>query len=87
MVETSTELPYGLSPRELGVLTRAALGHTDQAIAEALLPSPRTVHTHVGHLLRKTGAAYRAAATALALRDGPPPGRCRPGPLRRAVTG
>ncbi|QOV34152.1 response regulator transcription factor [Streptomyces ferrugineus] len=70
VVETPTELPYGLSPRELEVLTRAALGQTNQAIAQALFLSPRTVHTHVEHLLRKTGVASRAEATALAVRDG-----------------
>jgi DNA-binding CsgD family transcriptional regulator len=68
--ETPTELPYGLSPRELEVLTRAATGQTNQAIAQALFLSPRTVHSHVEHLLRKTGAASRAEATALAVRDG-----------------
>lgn len=68
--ETPTEVPYGLSPRELEVLTRAATGATNQAIAQALFLSPRTVHTHVEHLLRKTGAASRAEATALAVRDG-----------------
>ncbi|MFJ4974761.1 response regulator transcription factor [Streptomyces coeruleorubidus] len=68
--ETPTELPYGLSPRELEVLTRAATGQTNQAIAQALFLSPRTVHSHVEHLLRKTGCASRAQATALAVRDG-----------------
>lgn len=68
--ETPAPLPYGLSPRELEVLTRAATGQTNQAIAQALYLSPRTVHTHVEHLLRKTGAASRAEATALAVRDG-----------------
>ncbi|MFI0509180.1 response regulator transcription factor [Streptomyces sp. WSLK1-5] len=68
--ETPTELPYGLSPRELEVLTRAATGQTNQAIAQALFLSPRTVHSHIEHLLRKTGAASRAEATALAVRDG-----------------
>ncbi|MDX3456418.1 LuxR C-terminal-related transcriptional regulator [Streptomyces sp. ME02-8801-2C] len=68
--ETPTELPYGLSPRELEVLTRAAIGQTNQAIAQALFLSPRTVHSHIEHLLRKTGAASRAEATALAVRDG-----------------
>ncbi|WP_031484044.1 helix-turn-helix transcriptional regulator [Streptomyces bicolor] len=70
VVETPTELPYGLSPRELEVLTRAATGQTNQAIAQALYLAPRTVHTHMEHLLRKTGAASRAEATALAVRDG-----------------
>ncbi|NEA98873.1 LuxR family transcriptional regulator [Streptomyces sp. SID13726] len=68
--ETPTELPYGLSPRELEVLTRAATGQTNRAIAQALFLSPRTVHSHIEHLLRKTGATSRAEATALALRDG-----------------
>lgn len=68
--ETPAEAPYGLSPRELEVLTRAATGQTNQAIAQALFLSPRTVHSHVEHLLRKTGAASRAEATALAVRDG-----------------
>ncbi|TPQ17185.1 helix-turn-helix transcriptional regulator [Streptomyces sporangiiformans] len=69
--ETPTELlPYGLSPRELEVLTRAATGQTNQAIAQALFLSPRTVHSHIEHLLRKTGSASRAEATALAVRDG-----------------
>ncbi|MFI7013960.1 response regulator transcription factor [Streptomyces sp. NPDC050164] len=68
--ETPTELPYGLSPRELEVLTLAATGQTNQAIAQALFLSPRTVHSHVEHLLRKTGCASRAQATALAVRDG-----------------
>ncbi len=63
-------VPYGLSPRELDVLTRTALGQTNQAIADELFVSPRTVHTHVEHVLRKTGTASRAQAAALAMRDG-----------------
>ncbi|MDF3141318.1 MULTISPECIES: LuxR C-terminal-related transcriptional regulator [unclassified Streptomyces] len=70
VVETPIDLPHGLSPRELDVLTRAATGQTNQAIAQALYLSPRTVHTHMEHLLRKTGAVCRAEATALAVRDG-----------------
>ncbi|MBK6014190.1 response regulator transcription factor [Streptomyces sp. MBT53] len=72
-----TAIPYGLSPREIDVLTRAAMGHTNQAIAQHLFLSPRTVHTHVEHMLRKTGTSSRAEATALAVRDGllrPAPG-------------
>lgn len=68
--EVPVELPYGLSPRELEVLTRAARGQTNQAIAQALFLSPRTVHSHIEHLLRKTGCASRAEATSLAVRDG-----------------
>jgi DNA-binding CsgD family transcriptional regulator len=68
--EKPTQPPYGLSTRELDVLTRAATGQTDKAIARALLLSPRTVHSHIARMLRKTGTASRAEATALALRDG-----------------
>ncbi|MFJ1876869.1 helix-turn-helix transcriptional regulator [Streptomyces chartreusis] len=68
--ETVVELPFGLTPRELEVLTRASLGQTNHAIARALALSPRTVHSHIDHLLRKTGCGSRAEATALAVRDG-----------------
>ncbi|WP_460060635.1 response regulator transcription factor [Streptomyces sp. YKOK-I1] len=67
--EIPAEVPYGLSRRELEVLTRAATGQTNQAIA-ASPPSPRSVHSHMEHLLRKTGTASRAEVTALAVRDG-----------------
>ncbi|WP_330350732.1 helix-turn-helix transcriptional regulator [Streptomyces sp. NBC_00582] len=70
VTEVPVDLPYGVSPRELEVLTRAATGQTNQAIAQALYLSPRTVHSHIEHLLRKTGCASRAEATALAVRDG-----------------
>lgn len=35
-------------------------GLTNAQIAERLVLSPRTVETHVAHLLAKTGAANRA---------------------------
>lgn len=75
-----TPLPYGLSLRELEVLTRATMGQTDQAIADELFLSLRTVHSHVQHVLRKTGTASRAEAAALAIRAGllcPVPGRLK----------
>lgn len=75
-----TSPPYGLSRRELDVLTRATMGQTDQAIADELLLSLRTVHSHIQHVLRKTGTASRAEAAALATRAGllcPVPGGLR----------
>jgi DNA-binding CsgD family transcriptional regulator len=75
-----TEPPYGLSRRELDVLTRATMGQTDQAIAAGLVLSPRTVHSHIQHVLRKTGTASRAEAAGLAIRAGlliPVPGGLR----------
>ncbi|BEL04271.1 hypothetical protein Q0Z83_024620 [Actinoplanes sichuanensis] len=63
------DLPYTLSPRELEVVTRAAMGQTNPAIAHDLFLSPRTVHTHIEHILRKTGANSRAEVAAMAIRD------------------
>jgi DNA-binding CsgD family transcriptional regulator len=65
-----TSPPYGLSRRELDVLTRATMGQTDQAIADELFLSLRTVHSHMQHVLRKTGTASRAEAAGLATRAG-----------------
>lgn len=65
-----TSPPYGLSRRELEVLTRATMGQTDQAIADELFLSLRTVHSHMQHVLRKTGTASRAQAAGLAMRAG-----------------
>jgi DNA-binding CsgD family transcriptional regulator len=62
-------LPHGLSPRELDVVTRAAMGQSNQTIAQGLFLSPRTVHSHIEHILRKTGAISRAEVAAMAVRD------------------
>ncbi len=51
---------YGISPREMDVLTLAAAGLTDQEIADRLVISPRTVASHLDHVRTKTGAASRA---------------------------
>lgn len=63
-------LPYGLTARELDVLTWLALGVTNDVIARELFVSPRTIHTHVEHILQKTQTATRAQAAALAVRGG-----------------
>jgi DNA-binding NarL/FixJ family response regulator len=61
--------PYRLSRREVEVLSCMAAGMSNAAIARHLVISERTVHTHVGHVLRKTGSASRAEASALAHRE------------------
>ncbi len=63
------DIPYRLSPRELDVLTQLAVGLSNQAIADSLFISPRTVHTHIEHLLQKTGTTTRAQAAGLAMRE------------------
>jgi len=63
-------LPYGLTAREMDVLTLLAGGLTNQEIADALVTSNRTIGTHVEHLLRKTELANRAALAATSVRLG-----------------
>jgi DNA-binding NarL/FixJ family response regulator len=63
-------VPHGLTPRELEVLRLVAAGRSDREVAEALFVSPRTVGAHVSHLLTKLGVDNRAAAAALASREG-----------------
>jgi DNA-binding CsgD family transcriptional regulator len=50
----------GVTSREMDVLSLIARGLTNAQIAERLFLSPRTVETHVAHMLAKTGAADRA---------------------------
>lgn len=61
---------FGLTVRELEVLTALATGASNDMIAEDLIVSPRTVHTHVEHLLAKLCAANRTQAACAAVRDG-----------------
>jgi DNA-binding CsgD family transcriptional regulator len=49
----------GVTAREAEVLALVAQGRTNAQVATALFLSPRTVDTHVAHLLAKTGATTR----------------------------
>jgi DNA-binding NarL/FixJ family response regulator len=60
----------GLTSRELEVLRLLADGHNQQAIAERLFVSPRTVGKHIEHILAKLPARSRAEAVAIAYRRG-----------------
>ena len=62
--------PDGLTEREVEVLRLISVGKTDRAIAEELIISVRTVTTHVGNILNKTGAANRTEAATYATRRG-----------------
>jgi HD-GYP domain-containing protein (c-di-GMP phosphodiesterase class II) len=57
------ELPAGLTERELEVLRVLVRGQSNQAIAEGLGISARTVGHHVQHIYGKVGVRSRAAAT------------------------
>lgn len=59
-----------LTQRELEVLTLAAEGLSNGEIGEALIITPRTVATHVEHILDKINAPNRAAAASYAIREG-----------------
>ena len=56
-----------LSRRENEVLTHISQGLRNQEIADRLGIAPRTVESHVRHLLRKLGARNRTEATLLAI--------------------
>lgn len=64
-----------LSPREVQVTQLVAIGLTDQQIADRLVLSLRTVHTHVGNARRKTDTANRTELAGLAFAEGLVPGR------------
>ena len=62
--------PDGLSHREVEVIRLIAEGNTDREIAEELIIGVRTVSTHVGNILNKSGAANRTEAATYANRRG-----------------
>jgi DNA-binding NarL/FixJ family response regulator len=63
-------LRAGLTARELEVLRLLADGHNQQAIAERLFVSPRTIGKHIEHILAKLPARSRTEAVAIAYQRG-----------------
>jgi NarL family two-component system response regulator LiaR len=79
VVERFTRSPDGISPqaaldqlteREMEVLGLAAKGLTNQAIADELVVSIRTVQAHLSHIFGKLGVGSRTEAVVHALRMG-----------------
>lgn len=62
-----TAAPFGLTLRELDVLTLLAAGHSNQDIGDCLDIRLRTVTTHVERILVKLGRLSRTAAATLAV--------------------
>jgi DNA-binding NarL/FixJ family response regulator len=60
----------GLTARETEVLTLLARGMNQEAIASELVISPRTVATHIQHILVKLEVHSRTEAVALAHQEG-----------------
>jgi DNA-binding NarL/FixJ family response regulator len=61
---------FGLTRREREVLSLLADGLDQDEISSALVISPRTVETHIQHILPKIGVRNRAQAVAMAYREG-----------------
>jgi DNA-binding NarL/FixJ family response regulator len=59
-----------LTPRELEVLQLVAQGMSSAQIAHELVISPRTVGTHIQHILAKLGVSNRTEAASYAYRHG-----------------
>jgi two-component system nitrate/nitrite response regulator NarL len=64
------QLEMSLSPREREILSLLADGQTQRQIAASLVISPKTVGTHIQHLLAKLGVHSRAQAVAAAYSRG-----------------
>ncbi|MGK2937255.1 MAG: response regulator transcription factor [Solirubrobacteraceae bacterium] len=62
--------PYGLSRRELEVLTLVAEGASNDAIARRLVVTVRTAKAHVEHILEKLEVSSRTAAMTKAVEEG-----------------
>jgi non-specific serine/threonine protein kinase len=70
LITPNSSFPHGLTGREVEVLGLIAEGIGNQAIAERLVISLRTVEHHIASIYRKIGARGRADAVAYALRNG-----------------
>lgn len=62
--------PAGLTRREVQVLRLLARGRTLKEIAEQLVISPSTAHTHAAHIYQKAGVSTRAGAALFAMEHG-----------------
>jgi tetratricopeptide (TPR) repeat protein/DNA-binding CsgD family transcriptional regulator len=58
----------GLTEREIEVLRAVAQGLTDTQVAERLIISPRTVHSHLNSIYSKLSITSRSAATRYAIK-------------------
>jgi DNA-binding CsgD family transcriptional regulator/tetratricopeptide (TPR) repeat protein len=62
--------PFGLTPRELQVLTLLATGATNREIAAELFMAEKTASVHVSRILTKLDVRSRTEAAAVAYRHG-----------------
>ena len=64
------DAPFGLTPRELQVLTLVASGATNREIGEKLFMAEKTASVHVSRILTKLDVRGRTEAAAVAHRHG-----------------
>ena len=69
-LSSTPDHPARLTPREIEVLGRVAVGMSNAQVAKELFISPRTAETHLTSIYHKLGVSSRAAATRLALEHG-----------------
>jgi DNA-binding CsgD family transcriptional regulator len=70
ITEECIRWPYNLSLREFQILHLVTSGASNPNIAEQLFVSPRTVSTHIEHILAKMGCDSRTRLAALAVSEG-----------------
>lgn len=63
-------LPYGLTPREIEVLTLVSQGLHNAAIARQLGVSERTCAHHTENIMGKLGVSSRTSAASIAIQEG-----------------
>ncbi len=68
--EAPRQGPAGLTRREIEVLQLLARGQSLKQIADQLVISPSTAHTHAAHVYAKAGISTRAGAALFAMEHG-----------------
>jgi DNA-binding NarL/FixJ family response regulator len=58
-IEGGSDAALELSPREKEILSMLAAGHSNKEIADKLVVSPSTIHSHRTNLMRKLGLSSR----------------------------
>jgi DNA-binding CsgD family transcriptional regulator len=69
-VRSSRKVPAGLTEREREVVVLIAQGKSNQAIADTLVVTKRTVETHVGNIMFKSGCSSRTQIAVWAVENG-----------------